>query len=621
MSKWVYVLLLACVASARDMELKHDDGKQAGKRSSAGTGHVVTFLAPRGKWWIKSVAVHGARYGGGYDPAGTMLTITVGDKDLKKLSVKESPYAPFKPGRFEWVELPVTPVQVPKEFTVCVEFNPTRTKGVFVAWCKTKKSHSGWGVPGTKPIAYDNEWMIRVRLTNKKPKGAMEAGERPRTNYKRDFDFVVRKVRIHYPSSAIKKKGIDYPQLLSRHAEMAKGVQHDILHMFNIRGFLAGLKDSHTGVLESKVDEHGAFDGLFGAGLWIAVDGRRYVVRASLRPDIVPGTELLEIDGKPVRRAHSYVQIAARILHGWSSDHFLDARLSFQFFPFGDKQTLDVKVLEPDGDVKTLKLQKWGPGGKGLSRIQATLPDGVAYAAGATSAKLAEDMGYIRITGSMNESTRKAFFAAFDKLKGVRGIVLDCRGMGGGSDRPAWAMAGRFAPKGIAKTGDWQFEGPVVMLQDERMISSAETFTWAIGESGRAVTVGRPTGGATIIPKVFTAPSGLFRFRVGSHDRRTPFLGVRPEGVGSPPDIYVPYELYLLQKYGDPTFGVGLVALKRLIKGEKRDEVIKELKADFGCDRRKLTDAILDWEDKLHLHGHGDWKRRKRAETLQAHRR
>ncbi|MHC4938769.1 MAG: S41 family peptidase [Planctomycetota bacterium] len=562
------LLLLSCAAFAR--ELQHDDGKQAGKRSSAGTGHVISFKAPSGKWWVTSVLVYGTRYGGGYDPSNTFATVSVCDEKLTELSAREAAYERFAPGRFDWVELATEPAQVSGRFAVCVSFSPTRTKGVFVGWANTKESHSAFGLPGERPRPFDKEWMIRVRLTKKKPKGVRtKAGA-----YRKDFDYLARTVRTRYP--ALKKKKIDWKRVCDEWRPRFDGCKDDRSHLLNVHQLLALLRDSHTGVTKSKVNVHvPSFDGLYGGGLWIAVEGERLLVRASLREDIPPGTTLLEIDQKPARDAHAAVCAQVRRWHGWSSQHFLDARLSFQFFAFGEKQAITIRGRLPDGTAKEWTLKRWGPGGRGISRIRATMPPGIEYAKGALSGKLDDETGYLRITGSMNDSTRAAFFAALDHLRGVKGILLDCRGMGGGGDSAAWAMAGRFAAPKLRRTGDWQFEGPVVMLQDERMISSAETFTWAMAESGRALSVGRPTGGATIIPKVYRAPSGLFEFRMGSHDRRTPFAKVQPEGIGSAPDIHVSYDL--LAKHEDPVLAIGRDALKRLVAGEDRSAVIKAL--------------------------------------------
>jgi hypothetical protein len=237
------------------------------------------------------------------------------------------------------------------------------------------------------------------------------------------------------------------------------------------------------------------------------------------------------------------------------------------------------------------------------------MPEGVKAEGLAVSARLDERTGYIRILGGMNDETRAAFDKAFDELKGVDGMILDCRGMGGGGDGPAWAMAGRFfkerTPNGTAPplepTGSWQFDGPVVLLQDERMVSSAETFTWAMaeardggetGRSGRALTVGRPTGGATIIPETFDVPSGLFRFRLGVHDRKTPVEGVQPEGIGTPPFLAVHYEPALLAKWGDPILGVARSALD--IRRERPNA------SGFPTEiRHPPTPEAIDWQIRL----------------------
>jgi C-terminal processing protease CtpA/Prc len=142
-------------------------------------------------------------------------------------------------------------------------------------------------------------------------------------------------------------------------------------------------------------------------------------------------------------------------------------------------------------------------------------------------------------------------------------------------------MAGRFfarprphGPYTLMPTGDWQHEGPVVMITDELQVSSAETFTWAMSESGRAVSVGRPTGGATLVPRSFTVPSKIFSFRLGCTDRRTPEKGVQPEGVGTPPDVLVPVTAALLKKHRDPDLAVALRVLRLLMDGKSREEAI-----------------------------------------------
>jgi RNA polymerase sigma-70 factor (ECF subfamily) len=68
------------------------------------------------------------------------------------------------------VPLPVTPTLVPAKFIVCVGFNPTATKGVFVHRDKEADGNSLVGLPGGKaePFA-KGDWMIRVQIDQAKP--------------------------------------------------------------------------------------------------------------------------------------------------------------------------------------------------------------------------------------------------------------------------------------------------------------------------------------------------------------------------------------------------------------------------------------------------------------------
>jgi C-terminal processing protease CtpA/Prc len=213
--------------------------------------------------------------------------------------------------------------------------------------------------------------------------------------------------------------------------------------------------------------------------------------------------------------------------------------------------------------------------------------------------------------------------------------------MGGGGDHPAWAMAGRFYEKStpleagstIQPTGGWQFAGPVVMLQDEREASSAETFTWAMVETGRVVSVGRPTAGMTIIPTTFDAPSGIFSFRMGVHDRYTPIKRVQPEGIGTPPDVFVPYAPHLLTEGQDPCRRVGLEILRRLVDDEDRKSVVDAYAAVLESDAKRLPEKVrtdfdllktigehaaglVAWEMLLEKAGHGHANRKARAEAV-----
>jgi hypothetical protein len=109
------------------------------------------------------------------------------------------------------------------------------------------------------------------------------------------------------------------------------------------------------------------------------------------------------------------------------------------------------------------------------------------------------------------------------------------------------------------------------MLQGELDVSSAETFAWAMTETKRAISVGRPTGGWGIIPKAFDLPSGLAKIRIVVNDRPTPVKGVHTEGVGWPPDVLVPFSPGLAA-LGDPDSHVAREILRLLHAGVPLEE-------------------------------------------------
>jgi hypothetical protein len=193
---------------------------------------------------------------------------------------------------------------------------------------------------------------------------------------------------------------------------------------------------------------------------------------------------------------------------GTSTDASLWASMDNKLIPFGEKRSVDLLVLTPEGKTKTAGAPRWGPDGKAFYH-ECTWPEGVAPAEGAVAKMLetpwCRKLGYLRITGGMDEPTVAAFNKAFDSLKGMEACLLDCRWMGGGGDPQAWAMAGRFFKVGadngeygkLGPAGPWQFEGPLVMLQNENEVSSAETFTWAMTETVASRSDGRPAVGAS----------------------------------------------------------------------------------------------------------------------------
>ena len=61
---FLLAILTTSVARGEIVCLKHDDGRQDGKRSMTGAGHAVRFECPDDETWVvEAIAIHGSRCG------------------------------------------------------------------------------------------------------------------------------------------------------------------------------------------------------------------------------------------------------------------------------------------------------------------------------------------------------------------------------------------------------------------------------------------------------------------------------------------------------------------------------------------------------------------------------
>jgi len=159
----------ARTADARDLarqpiELLHDDGTAAGKLSTAGSGHAVRFTSVGPGWYLTGVRVYGSRYGQ-LAPPKENFSVWLCDKDFQVIGEFPQPYSRFSRGQDGWVTLPTRPTEVPQEFIICLGFNPTATKGVYVFYDGQTSGNSLAGLPGRKPQEFSRgDWLIRVSL-------------------------------------------------------------------------------------------------------------------------------------------------------------------------------------------------------------------------------------------------------------------------------------------------------------------------------------------------------------------------------------------------------------------------------------------------------------------------
>lgn len=143
--------------------------------------------------------------------------------------------------------------------------------------------------------------------------------------------------------------------------------------------------------------------------------------------------------------------------------------------------------------------------------------------------------GYIRIS-RFAEQTPKEFAEALEKLKkeGMKNLIIDLQGNGGGYLNAAQEIAAHFLGKGdlivytdgpntpshsyrAPRDGDFR-DGRVVVLVDQYSASASEILSGAIQDHDRGAVVGRRTFGKGLVQRPFPFPDGsMIRLTVAKY--------------------------------------------------------------------------------------------------------
>jgi carboxyl-terminal processing protease len=214
--------------------------------------------------------------------------------------------------------------------------------------------------------------------------------------------------------------------------------------------------------------------------------------------DILPGDELVAADGHP---------IAAQ-----SPDE------------------LDLALAGAPGSSVTLQFLRRRLDGS-LARLDRTVRRERVDEASAVPVAMMLDSatGYIRVTTFEGDKVADDLHDALGKLEdaGMKGLVLDLRDNGGGRVDQAARIAGEFLPRGdivYTATGRkasvtdtvrvgrafWKSERkyPVVLLVNRGTASASELVAGALQDHDRALIVGRPTFGKSLIMNTFPLTDG-----------------------------------------------------------------------------------------------------------------
>jgi len=329
----------------------------------------------------------------------------------------------------------------------------------------------------------------------------------------------------------------------------------DYAYYLELMRFYAHLNDGHSGVFWPA-----AFDEALGyPPLEIRpVDGRAVIVRLLRDTDelqrlgIRPGLAVTQIDNRPVAELVDYW----RALKTGSTRQATDRLAYFRILTGPRNSMVSVVVEEPGGASRPVQLTRseryfndtnLDPPVRHVSR---TIEPGIAYFQ----------------ANQMRPDVGDAFAKFIDSAADLKGLILDLRYNGGGSDQVSFDMVSRLidqpvngpiyevtsyrpdrraerAPQEVIRTqprvapaAGRRFLGPLIVLIGTQTHSATESgFVAVIRQRPDTTLMGEPTAGSTGQPLVFPLPGNAVGV-VCSRRSLTPD-GREFVGVGFTPDV------------------------------------------------------------------------------------
>lgn len=328
---------------------------------------------------------------------------------------------------------------------------------------------------------------------------AAQGAPRTRTTYEdlQMFSGVLNQLRVNHPDS------LDSHKLIvgAIRGMLAEMDPHS--YLIETRPALAGREKQ---LMEGKlVTTSIAFRYVGGAPVVAGSSGSGARTLAAL--DVLPGDELVTLDGKPVEA---------------KSEEELELELA------GDKGSrlqLGLRRLRADGSTADLTREIVREKRGGERAVPAAF-------------MLDAQTGYLRLATFAVEKADDAAKKALGQLegKGMKRLVLDLRDNGGGLVKDASDFAALFLPEGavvyssegrkkdvndtVKVSRSWFSSArsyPIVVLQNAGTASAAELVSGALQDHERARIVGRPSFGKALMMFPFLLPDGSLLMMVAGH--------------------------------------------------------------------------------------------------------
>lgn len=382
-----------------------------------------------------------------------------------------------------------------------------------------------------------------------------------KTTYVGSFTKLWKAMDQAYPYFSL--KGVDWDTIYDKYFPRIESVQSDQEFYLTIAEMLGELNDAHTNVVTPYLGER-MFASVINRGELAIIQQVGY---SGMMAGLEPGMLLLRVDRKDLDDIVPTIDMS---LDNSSTPWMRQIRAyeKLLIIPDNPDELLDITVIDQNGVEKNISIklletpQDWEP--------QSIWPQPPAV----EWKRLTNDIGYIRIDRLWNngDDIVKEFDSAMNELIQTKGIILDLRLNGGGDSVIGDKIAGRFLSEpfeygqdhfrkriykfawrktvnGVAKPRMDVYAGKVVVLTDYAVMSSAEWLVGALVDSGRAISIGRVTGGATGNPIQFSLPGGSVRYSTASFTRPN---GNLVEGVGYQPNIEIEWTVKDYLNNNDP---------------------------------------------------------------------
>jgi carboxyl-terminal processing protease len=200
-------------------------------------------------------------------------------------------------------------------------------------------------------------------------------------------------------------------------------------------------------------------------------------------------------------------------------------------------------------------------------------------------ARTEDGIGYVLFYKLGDKANAAAFDEVLEQLGDCWGLVVDLRFNGGGNEDLAQEVAARFVDqervystnqyrngskhdslgpvleRKLRPRGPWRFESPVVCLQGQKTLSSAESMALMFAQCPQAITLGDRTGGSSGNPRLIELEGGIKVNLPRWHDMDP--AGKPIEHVGIAPKVQLDVKPEEFTAVQDPVLEAALAHLRR----------------------------------------------------------